>query len=82
LLLVQFSCSAQSIGYFQILTFLKHLKELVQKLKREQNLTNQFQKQVKLQRLLFGPVKMHSNFGSNLKLEQSGYGWFSTNCPC
>jgi hypothetical protein len=36
--------------------YLKHLKELVQKLKREQK-TNQFQKQVKLQRLLFGPVK-------------------------
>jgi hypothetical protein len=60
--------SAQSIGYFQILTFLKHLKELVQKLKREQNLTNLKTSQTST------PLgqKMHSNFGSNLKLEQSG----------
>jgi hypothetical protein len=53
--------------------YLKHLKELVQKLKREQKLNQSISKQVKLQRLLFGlGQKMHSNFGSNLKLEQSG----------
>jgi ribosomal protein S3 len=61
--------SAQSIGYFQILTFLKHLKELVQKLKREQKLNQSISK---TSQTSTSGQKMHSNFGSNLKLEQSG----------
>jgi ribosomal protein S3 len=57
--------SAQSIGYFQILTFLKHLKELVQKLKREQKLNQSISKTSQIS-------QMHSHLGHNLKLEQSG----------
>nr|AXB71871.1 ribosomal protein S3 [Chlamydomonas sp. UWO 241] len=72
--------SAQSIGYFQILTFLKHLKELVQKLKREQKLNQSISKtsQISTEGSLGSPTSGLSNlvakmhFVNNLKLEQSG----------
>jgi hypothetical protein len=51
--------------------YLKHLKELVQKLNVNKNL-NQFQNKSNFNACSLGGQKMHSNFGSNLKLEQSG----------
>lgn len=56
--------SADSIGYFQILNFLKNLKELVQKLKREQKLNQSISKTSQNSQL-------SSNFTNQLKLEQS-----------
>jgi late competence protein required for DNA uptake (superfamily II DNA/RNA helicase) len=49
-------------------TFLKHLKELVQKLKREQKLNQSISKTSQTSTpALWAGQKMHSNFGSNLK---------------
>lgn len=56
--------SAESVGYFQILNFLKNLKEFVQKLKREQKLNQSISKTTQNSQVL-------SNFTGNLKLEQS-----------
>jgi hypothetical protein len=52
--------------------YLKHLKELVQKLKREQKLNSISKTSQTSTPALWAGQKMHSNFGSNLKLEQSG----------
>lgn len=56
------SRSVEAIGYFQILNFLKNLKELVQKLKREQKLNQSISKTSQTSKM---------NSGFNLKLEQS-----------
>lgn len=56
--------SAETIGYFQILIFLKNLKELVQKLKREQKLTQSISKTSQ-------NSKISSKLNQNLRFEQS-----------
>ena len=57
--------SSETLGYFQILNFLKNLKELVQKLKREQKLNQSISQN--------SQKKLSSNqkISNRLKLEQS-----------